>query len=358
MTIDARIPLMGQFRSFDLAASLEAGMRLRALQEQMDAAREDRKRDAERRSKLSDFILAGGGQAPASPAGQVAPLQQVGTPIAGRPDQQSPPSRLANMMGMAKGGLQPDAASVPAMPTPQGPNIGEMRRSAWEALVRVDPDGALKIRKSQFDNMKDEVELVGTLAMGAKDQASYEDALRRASGYGLDVSQLPREYNPELIEGYRYQAAGAAQALMSIARDKRLQWDMEDDLADNERADRNLESQIGYRQERLEDFDEAEEGRDRRFQAAERGRAQRSQKPRTAPRSSAPSPTSVIGRIMDKQASGQPLTPAEQRTYDEYRAGKGGRGGGGGRSRDGAVIVNPKTGQRMVLQGGKWVPVK
>lgn len=74
-----------------------------------------------------------------------------------------------------------------------------------------------------------------------------------------------------------------------------------------------------------------------------------------------PSPSSVIGKIMAKQAAGQPLTTGEQRVWVEYQSrgrknsGKGRAGSGGG---NGAIIVNPQTGKRLQLQGGKWVPVR
>jgi hypothetical protein len=73
-------------------------------------------------------------------------------------------------------------------------------------------------------------------------------------------------------------------------------------------------------------------------------------------RAKPPSPNSVIGKIMAKVAAGQPLSKGEQKLYDEWQAkqSKGsGRGRGGGA---GAVIVNPKTGQRLRLVNGKWVP--
>jgi hypothetical protein len=67
----------------------------------------------------------------------------------------------------------------------------------------------------------------------------------------------------------------------------------------------------------------------------------------------------VIAPIMAKVARGEPLTSGEQNAYDTYwrRTGRSSGNGGAGSS-GGQVIRNPKTGERMVNQGGKWVPVK
>lgn len=74
-----------------------------------------------------------------------------------------------------------------------------------------------------------------------------------------------------------------------------------------------------------------------------------------APAPKAPTPTSVIGRIMDKQARGQALTPGEQSTYNDYRAGKG--SGNGRRGGSSATAVGP-NGEQAVLRNGKWVDAR
>jgi hypothetical protein len=68
----------------------------------------------------------------------------------------------------------------------------------------------------------------------------------------------------------------------------------------------------------------------------------------------APTPSTVIGGIMAKQASGQPLTPSEQNTLREYRTHY--------KPQRGAVQISPNEamahdahGRPMVVRGGKWV---
>lgn len=65
----------------------------------------------------------------------------------------------------------------------------------------------------------------------------------------------------------------------------------------------------------------------------------------------------VIAPILAKVAQGQPLSAGEQQALNTYYRRTGGSGGAAGTS-GGQVIRNPKTGERMVNRGGKWVPVK
>lgn len=71
----------------------------------------------------------------------------------------------------------------------------------------------------------------------------------------------------------------------------------------------------------------------------------------------APRQTNVLERIRQKIAAGQGLSSGEQRLWDESKPGR--RGGGGRPSRtDAAVAVNPKTGEKLILRDGRWVPLK
>jgi hypothetical protein len=75
---------------------------------------------------------------------------------------------------------------------------------------------------------------------------------------------------------------------------------------------------------------------------------------RAAPQPKPPTPTTVIGSIMDKQARGQPLSSAEQNTLKEYRTHY--------KPQHGAVEVTPNepvahgpNGQKLVVRNGRWV---
>lgn len=65
-----------------------------------------------------------------------------------------------------------------------------------------------------------------------------------------------------------------------------------------------------------------------------------------------PTPTTVFGGILAKQASGQPLTPAEKSTLGMYHPGGGGRGHGAAVQ----TATDPKTGRKVAWNGSAWVP--
>lgn len=228
---------------------------------------------------------------------------------------------------------------------------------AYQRAVRADPTEfltwqgkRLDVTKKDLEGWRDRNDTAMQILGGVSDQDSYNRARAQVGSlyqrYGEDPAglNLPEQYSPEAIRDLQLRGMDTSKQLQAIARENRLEWDMEDDRLDNSRADRNQRSLSSYRQGQLAN---TRRGQDLRGKPTGRGT---SAKP--------PSPTTVIGRIMEKQASGHPLTPAEQKTYDEYRAGRGRGGRSSGGSRDGAIIRNPKTGERMVLQGGKWVPLK
>jgi len=88
-----------------------------------------------------------------------------------------------------------------------------------------------------------------------------------------------------------------------------------------------------------------------------------------------PTPSRVMGRIMEKMARGEPLAAGEQKLFDRQgnrgsgvpsgSAPRSGRGmsplsapPGSGSSREGEIRLNPKTGQRIQLRGNQWVPLR
>jgi hypothetical protein len=152
---------------------------------------------------------------------------------------------------------------------------------------------------------------------GVHDQASYDQAKASARSlyaqYGKDFDSLnlPDAYSPELVHDLQMQGMDTSKQLSAIAREN------------------NVDSQIEDRQGRLEEYtrhNQATENNQRRGQDM---RANGTGKP-AVPK--APTPTTVIGAIMAKQARGEQLTPAEAKTYNEYRTAKakptGGHGGG------------------------------
>jgi hypothetical protein len=326
---------------------------LASVSPEVAAKLEDRSRERNARQARSSYMIAGMTPAPAAPhqnalsafaQGQAEPVPSVPvvtprrTPVA--------PTRPGR-----------DRTT----PSPQQPQLSP-KDQALMRFIQADPEGAADMRqeevKENFQRLRN-LEQLNNMGMqlvaGVNDQASYERALQQAKSlydrFGeetLSLDQLPRQWTPEVSEQLRMQGMDTQKQLASVVQQTRLKWDITDDEIDNERADRNADSLINYREERLADYDAAEAGRDRRHRTPRPSN-------RAAPAAKGPSPTTVIGRIMDKQASGQALTSAEQRTYDEYRAGRGrsrGRGAGSG-----PVAVGP-NGEQLVVRNGKWVDAK
>jgi hypothetical protein len=188
---------------------------------------------------------------------------------------------------------------------------------------------------------------VAEATSGATDQLSWDAAMNRADGlygqFGIDVrSQFPAEYpGPEGIRRIMMNAMEIDDQLSAMDRREKLDWDMEDDRLDNDRADRNTTSLIGKRNQ-----------------------------PPAPRREGAPRPVTqsgVMGGILKKVADGVPLSKGEEQLYGRWRDG-GGRGGGrqGGGApatgkttyQVGQTATDPKTGKKVSWNGKGWVPAR
>lgn len=328
--------------------------------------RQERQRAGEFRSAFGDYVAARPqpnalGSLVTGPAIPVRPTDdKYQEPTMGPPPEFSVAVKRGAPTQNALAPSQPVAFAVPAGPDP--------RIAARERALRADPEKFLTYEGKRLDIDADRLKQLRALnesAMqilgGVHDDATMQAGKVRARAmyqqFGVPtdfIDQIPDAYSPELVRSFQMQGMDTAKQLAAVARENKLGWDVEDDLLDNERADRNTDSQIETREGQLA------LGQDRNAIARERNDLTRTDPRRVAPQrrpDPQPSPSSVIGRIMAKQAAGQTLTPAEQRTLDEHRAPRG--RGGRGRGRGGAAparIVNQQTGQVMILKGGKWVP--
>jgi hypothetical protein len=81
---------------------------------------------------------------------------------------------------------------------------------ALAALAKVDPESAMQFRTQQATLAKQQLsEHQDNIIKGAeivrqfmpKDQASYSAALQAAQQAGIDISQVPQQYNQQYVEG-------------------------------------------------------------------------------------------------------------------------------------------------------------
>lgn len=308
--------------------------------------REERQRAGESRNALADILLSGGGTQGGGPMrqptrrndpqqraagggtdqqqeltsyiGSVAQwadtpekwdqavdyLTQNGLPNAARFKGQFSPELRGQLM--AQGGI--DGGSPESQ---QGPQM----RGDYERAIRADPGAfltfqgkRLDLTKKQFGQYRDLNNMGMQLLGGVHDQATYDAAKQRAlqlySSFGHDASEfiggLPPQYSPETIKMLRLQGMDTAKQLAAIAREN------------------NIESQIEVREQRADEYE--------RHNRAIESNVRRGQDRRPGGRGTkAPTPSAVIGRIMDKQARGERLSGAERQVLEEYRAGRGGK---------------------------------
>jgi hypothetical protein len=206
----------------------------------------------------------------------------------------------------------------------------------------------LGITKSQLQATKlltdQAMQILGSVHDDASLAAAKQQAHQLYTSFGADpsfIDSIPDTYDPQLIHDLQLRGMNTSQQLNAIARENRVEIYRQNVEADNRRADANQSSLQGYREGRLKQL-----GSPRPRQSTNR--------PAT--------PSTVIGGIMQKQASGQPLTASEQQTLAEYRAsqhpGRGSRASGSSADLIGPVYRRGKVFVQYSKSKGKYVSVK
>lgn len=247
----------------------------------------------------------------------------------------------------------------PAQAIGAAPSAGP---SAAQRAMRADPEAFLKYRGAQLDltakQLKGYRDLNDTgmqILGGVHDDASLQAAKAQArqlyQNNGMDtatIDAIPDQYSPELVRDLQMRGMDTAHQLSTVARENKLNWDMADDQEDNDRADRLAGSMI-------EDRNARREFTRQRVQIA-REKAGGGAKPGGAPKNE----NALFTDIQRRFNTGQPVTDRERQFAHDYQRRHGGREPQprkGASVGNGAIIRNPKTGQRMKLQNGQWVPI-
>lgn len=221
-------------------------------------------------------------------------------------------------------GTAPTAAAQPSADAPagsMGPHSSLPMSDAWHSYVKSDPEGAMKflltrakLGKDQAAALGGQFDVMARLAQSAKDEPSYQAALAQAREQGFDTSHLPPHYDPAVVDTIMRQALSAKEHLT-------LEHNIADDNVDNAETERHHKA----------DESNAQRGQDLSSIDRERGQ-------------------DLSG--VDRRR-GQDLSHVDRVRGQDKRGKKGGGGGGGGRP---TIIVNPKTGAKMKLVNGAWVP--
>lgn len=199
------------------------------------------------------------------------------------------------------------------------PNMDD-RNAAFMEMARIDPKRAFQIqsdaRDASLERLKggqEALRIAASRLASTNDDNSYRAVLADLDAQlmplGIDISKTvpPTHPGPDGIRKLQMLAMKEAEQLAALDREARTEAMIENYEADNERADRNTDSLIEDRRER----------------------------------------TRVAGRRAD--VSDRRETRLGNRPPAKGRAG----GGSGGAPK---TAVNPKTGERLELRGGKWVP--
>lgn len=182
----------------------EMAMRL----EDREHQRGERARTSEYRNALADYIIAGGGGMPATSQNALAP------------------------------------APMPSMPI----GNGKTPVSARERAIRANPEGFItqdrglgQLSREQFQLVREVHNFNMQILGGVTDQATYDQARAAARaeyqqrGLPTDfIDNLPAQWSPGLQRQLLSQGMDTQRQLAAMDRRDRLDWDIEDDMIDNE----------------------------------------------------------------------------------------------------------------------------
>ena len=332
--------------------SPETALRMREHQYQQD----ERRRVAEGRSALADYVLGDSGAETAPGVGvnalamlpqAVAPTSANGGAAPGSPDALAQaPNALIGVPA-----ITPSAANLPG--SPGSPVLAPKGSDAWTRAVRSDPDAALQVQGRRFQNQRQRVQLTQDQFELLRDvneetlrllggieqvppeqrQAAWTAAIGEArqlyGRIGVDLTdRLPEQYDPATYDRLMRAAMKTRDQFAIRTQERRLDWDIEDDQIDNARADRGMDSLIGYRRGQLENT--------RRGQDLTHQRGLRGQDLSSADR-----------------RRGQDLSSGDRRRGQDLR-GSGSRGRGRGRAggNSARAVLN---GRAIVVRGNRWV---
>jgi hypothetical protein len=116
----------------------------------------------------------------------------------------------------------------------------------------MDTDQQIAAYKAIREQTGVESQIIGAVRRAPEEDRPYIYEQIRAEYEGKGVKGLPPVWDEDLAETHQAAGMTAMQAFNTERADKRLAADVEDDEADNERADRDTNSRISDRAARLD----------------------------------------------------------------------------------------------------------
>ena len=103
--------------------------------------------------------------------------------------------------------------------------LSKSRMEEAKSKATIDKTGA-ETEKLKLQAAIDKVGFVGQLLGGVRDQATYDQARVLAEQNGLDVSQMPPQYDPAMVEQKRAQALSMTEQLAQVWKQKGYELDV------------------------------------------------------------------------------------------------------------------------------------
>lgn len=104
-------------------------------------------------------------------------------------------------------------------------SLAKSRLDAGKAQADIGKTGA-ETEKFKLQTAIDKIGAVGQLLGGVRDQGSYDQARAQAQAMGLDVSAMPPQYDPAMVEQKRAQSLSMSQQLEQVWKQKGYDLDV------------------------------------------------------------------------------------------------------------------------------------
>lgn len=101
----------------------------------------------------------------------------------------------------------------------------------------------------KWNKVKQQNEMTGQLLNGVTDQATYDAAKAQAQQYGMDVSQLPPQYNPQFVDQAKQRVLSVQQQIANQMQNQQFEYGKTKDVKDFALKEKELVSRSLDRKE-------------------------------------------------------------------------------------------------------------
>lgn len=165
-----------------------------------------------------------------------APIESVQNTLMNAAKLQGAQNEVANQ----NYAMQQRNALMPLLAQAYDPNTGAVNPGAIGKIAQVAPDQAAKLsqlgtqqqsaqlaaKKAQFEHVGQQLQLQAQFLNGAHDEQSYQAVKQQAQQASIDVSKLPPNYDPQVIDNLKKQNLTAQQFYAQQNQDRSYNLDV------------------------------------------------------------------------------------------------------------------------------------